>query len=1169
MQQRYRISVKLGFSLAACTALAVSAATSQDPAAWDAKSGTWRVTGNSGTGSRRGDDWGEWVSRAWYGDFDFSGSITIPADANRGCQTAILLRYAGRSECYKLVLDGANRRVRLVENHYGKSIELDSVNTDLLVRGTPVRFRATGRGPRLSVVLGSDRVTLSHSNVRIPGGRVGLAVRGGTLHFSELTAAGTAASDYVFHYNYAMRPSTRNEPMWKFLNDCGSELPTRYPTFTTKSEFESYREHVILGMRRSLGLDPWPERSPLNPQITGKLDRGSFTIEKILFESQPGFKVNALLYVPKNVAFPVPAVLSPAGHWWDGVFYPEAEQGRHIGLAKNGYVVLVYDPVGQGERSWLGGHNPLRQQIGLAGMDASGLMFWDSIRAIDYLCGRPEVDATKIGVTGVSGGGFNTLHTALLDPRVKVCAPNGYATTTEALVKRATYGCCGHTPNMCLFGDHSELYACLAPTPTLILGGYTDVIADRVLPIYERARQSYRLYGAQDALRYYLDPDAGHTYSFPERVEMIHFFNRYLKGIHDPQAAVKANAEAELLPRSRGLLTVFPDGESKGIPVIDLVRDFLARNRVRYPSLARPADVAAFQHTIKPQLTSLMGDMAVAAAPRVVRDDAVTRPGSVRHVLLKTERDIPVPVQIHHPPADAAVRGLVIYFQMAVSYPNGSLPKREMIETLLSEGLVVVDPQVRGSGSTSPSGQPTVQLLSMALGKHLFSTRIFDLFRVVDFLKMEAAYRALSITLWGEGMREAMMALYAAALDVRLDRVVATHGLISYQDVIDRDAAPSFDWYVPGILRVADTAQLVGAIAPRRVIVDAPVYATNSPASGAEIAEHYAWAERVYEATGNASEFVCGSQVDPVAALLDLPTATVRGTFTAGGCPAVGARVEVVGTGASTTTDAGGRYALIVRAGTVTLRASGRGYAPQRARMTVTGGTQRTRDFDLQTVVREWSLARDFSQRDNPHGAWSFGYRDAVRGVFQPYGEFKWAGAYPGQFGFWKPPGNGAHDRWGSVDVHVGPDGSRLYGLQCYDHNQVSLHAGRGTAADGSDRVATTARWTSPLDGRVRVSAVFAGVSYARTGSHARVGVSVNGASTFAATLDGFAGGGGLEPIGLHPTRSYLGVLPVSVGDRVDFTAWFNGEYLVEGYVGCAATIKEVVVPPAAKRRRP
>ena len=262
--------------------------------------------------------------------------------------------------------------------------------------------------------------------------------------------------------------------------------------------------------------------------------------------------------------------------------------------------------------------------------------------------------------------------------------------------------------------------------------------------------------------------------------------------------------------------------------------------------------------------------------------------------------------------------------------------------------------------------------------------------------------------------------------------------------------------------------------------------------------------------------------------------------------------------GVSTTTDTRGQYALTVRIGTLTLRGSGRGYAPQLAQVTAVSSDRTRRDFDLRTVAREWSLSADFSQRANPNGAWKFGYQKMPGGVFTLYKEFRWAGAYPDQFGFWKPRGAGSHDRFGSVDIYVGSDGSALYGLHCYGRNQVSLHAARAAPRDDASRVYTTARWTAPLAGKVRVNAKFKGIAYRSTGTHTVVGVAVNRMPKFTAQVDGFSGGEHVGPIGPNPVASYVEVLSVAVGDTIDFTCLANGEQLFEGYVGCDVTLKEI-----------
>ena len=144
---------------------------------------------------------------------------------------------------------------------------------------------------------------------------------------------------------------------------------------------------------RDLGLDPLPERVPLKPHVAGTKEYADYRLERVWFQTYPQVWAAGWLYVPKREG-KSPAVLNPIGHWPNGVNEP-FEQARCIGLAKKGYVAFAIDPVH--ETHW---------PIGLC---PAGYMTWNNIRALDYLESRPEVDATRIGCTGASGGGQQTM----------------------------------------------------------------------------------------------------------------------------------------------------------------------------------------------------------------------------------------------------------------------------------------------------------------------------------------------------------------------------------------------------------------------------------------------------------------------------------------------------------------------------------------------------------------------------------------------------------------------------------------------------------------------------------------------------------------------------------------------------------------------------------------
>jgi cephalosporin-C deacetylase-like acetyl esterase len=181
--------------------------------------------------------------------------------------------------------------------------------------------------------------------------------------------------------------------------------------------------------------------TPLNVRITGIVERDAYHIEKVIFNSRPDFPVTANLYVPKGRKFPLPAVIGTCGHSDSGKAYPEYQSFAQ-GLVLQGYIVLIYDPIGQGERlQYLANDYKPRYGIGVTEhLHAGNQMFltgeslntwfaWDGIRAVDYLLSRKEVDPDYIGVTGNSGGGTQATWLCGVESRLTMAAPSCFITT--------------------------------------------------------------------------------------------------------------------------------------------------------------------------------------------------------------------------------------------------------------------------------------------------------------------------------------------------------------------------------------------------------------------------------------------------------------------------------------------------------------------------------------------------------------------------------------------------------------------------------------------------------------------------------------------------------------------------------------------------------------------
>jgi len=321
----------------------------------------------------------------------------------------------------------------------------------------------------------------------------------------------------------------------------------------------AYQDGLRRNIRKCFG--PLPRRTPLNARIVGEIDRDAYRIEKIIFESRPNFPVTANLYLPKRHEFPLPAVLGVCGHSVDGKaaeFYQSFSQG----LARKGYVVLVFDPISQGERmqypdgkggSWIGAccpeHNHIGKQQILAGEFFGTWRVWDGIRALDYLLSRPEVDPAHVGITGNSGGGTMTTLLLANEDRFTMAAPSCYITTWRCNVENELPADAEQQPPKALsFGmDMSDLLMVHAPKPLIILTqekDYFDVRGAR--QAYERLRHVYKLLGAPGNVAFFTGPDH-HGYHPPNRRAMYTFFE-YACG--RPVAAGKRSATALC---SRGL----------------------------------------------------------------------------------------------------------------------------------------------------------------------------------------------------------------------------------------------------------------------------------------------------------------------------------------------------------------------------------------------------------------------------------------------------------------------------------------------------------------------------------------------------------------------------------------------------------------------------------------
>ena len=309
------------------------------------------------------------------------------------------------------------------------------------------------------------------------------------------------------------------------------------------ADWEARRGEYRRQLQEMLGLWPMPERTDLKPVVTGRLEQEDFVVEKLCFEAMPKLYVTANLYVPKKLEQPAPAILYACGHsrvMTNGVSCgSKAGYQRHgAWFARNGYVCLTIDMLQYGEIQGRhrGTHTDGRWWWNSRGYTPAGVEAWFGIRALDYLCSRPEVDKNRLGMTGRSGGGSYTWTVAALDERVKVAAPVAGITDMR---NQVVDGCIeGHCD--CMFfqniyrWDFPQVAALLAPRPLLIGNSDKDKIfpLDGVVRLHEQVRRIYQLYGKTNQLGL-LITEGPHEDTQDLQLPVFRWFNRFLKG-QDP-----------------------------------------------------------------------------------------------------------------------------------------------------------------------------------------------------------------------------------------------------------------------------------------------------------------------------------------------------------------------------------------------------------------------------------------------------------------------------------------------------------------------------------------------------------------------------------------------------------------------------------------------------------
>jgi cephalosporin-C deacetylase-like acetyl esterase len=654
--------------------------------------------------------------------------------------------------------------------------------------------------------------------------------------------------------------SERARELWKERGEAVRHLDST-------PRIEERQRHVRERFVEALG--GFPERTPLDARVTRILERDDYRVEMLVFESQPGFRVTANVYVPRRPDPPYPAVLGVAGHSDNGKA-SATYQRAWIAMAKRGFLVLAYDPPGQGERSLYFDPDLGRSRVGIGTREHShsGLQclltghhfaryeLWDGIRAVDYLLTRKDVDPARLAVAGNSGGGTQAAYLAVVEPRLAVAVSSCYVTSWKQLwfdpgpqdAEQVLPGFLAHGL------DFADFALAFAPRPFQILSATRDFFPIAgARSAYEEARRAYERLGHADRVGFF-EYDDVHGWSKPRREATYRWLERWLHGRVDAgvEPDFDTELESDLYATATGQISTSYAGAATVHSLNRAVAEELFPGR-RAVSL----DAEGLRGLVRSRLR-----MADTLAPLAVRSHGeLGRDGyRIERIALQAAPGITVPAFVFVPAGGPARKPAVLYVHGGGkgldAGPGGD------IESLVLSGHVVLAPDPRGMGESRPTSggggyDPAWQTLQRALlvDRTLVGMQVEDLLEAFAVLESREDVDPARIAALGKG-HGGVLALVLAVLQPKVEKVAVEGTVLSYMEIARARYHEGLTaLFVPGVLRDFDLPDLAGALAPRPLWIVDPRTPTGALVPTDRARSELAPATRAYERAGRPVAF--------------------------------------------------------------------------------------------------------------------------------------------------------------------------------------------------------------------------------------------------------------------------------------------------------------------------
>ena len=618
------------------------------------------------------------------------------------------------------------------------------------------------------------------------------------------------------------------------------------------------------------GLGGFPDRTPLNPRITGTLERDDYRVEQLVYESLPGFYVTANVYVPRGHAPPYPAVLGAAGHTANGKA-SATYQHAWISMAKRGFLVFAFDPPGQGERSLYFDADLGRSRVGIGTGEhtLSGLQclltghhfaryeVWDAIRGVDYLLTRGDVDPERLAVAGNSGGGTQAAYLAVAEPRLAVAISSCYMTSWKQLwFEPGPQDAEQDLPDFVFHGlDFADYATVFAPRPFQILSAIQDFFPIAgARAAFAETRRVYETLGAADRAGFF-EYDDTHGWSPPRREATYRWLERWLHDRVDDglEPAHVTELESDLYVTPTGQVSTSYD-EAETVQTLNrkvAEKMFPTRTAAR---LENPGEISTLVRA-RLKIAETRGEFRVTSHGTLDRDGY-----RIEKIALGTAPGITVPALVFVPEGGPARKPAVLYVDGAgkgVEAAEGG-----DAEGLALSGHLVLAADPRGIGESQPTSasggyRPVWQMLQRALlvNRTIVGLQVEDLLATFDYLAGREDVDPQRISVLGKG-QGGILALALAVLQPKAEKVALEGTVLSYLEIArapyHEDLVASF---VPGILKDFDLPDLAAALAPRPLWIVDPRSPTHALIAVDRARREYEPALGAYERTGRPDAF--------------------------------------------------------------------------------------------------------------------------------------------------------------------------------------------------------------------------------------------------------------------------------------------------------------------------